>query len=43
LPLPEGPTKMTNSPSADVEIDVADDVDRAERLFHVLELDDGHV
>ena len=36
LPQPEGPTKTTNSPSVDLEVDAVDDLDLAEALDDLL-------
>ena len=43
LPQPDGPTKTTNSPSCDLEVDVLQHLGRAEGLADVFELEDHAV
>ena len=43
FPQPEGPTKTTNSPSLDLEVDALDDLRRAEGFADVPESDISHL
>ena len=42
LPQPEGPTKTTNSPSLDAEVDAVDHLGGAEALDDLAELELSH-
>ncbi len=42
FPQPDGPTKTTNSPRFDLQIDAFDDFDRAEGFSYAAQLDDAH-
>ena len=42
LPQPEGPTKTTNSPAVDVEIDALDHLDGAEGFAYTAQFQPAH-